>query len=290
MDSYVTTNRDVWNADAANWVEVGERHWAAETPVWGNWGNPESSLNMLPNDMTGKDAIELGCGTAYVSGWMVRRGARVTAIDVSPAQLETARSLAASHDADIHFIEGNAEDTGLPAATFDFAISEYGAAIWCAPEAWLKEAWRLLRPGGELVFLGNHPLSLICSPLDGAPADTRLHRPYRDMWGADWTKVEFEPSGVCFNLTMSDWMALFSDIGFSITQYQEVYAPDWATGTRAAIWRTGPNPTRLNRYGTCKKSNSPVQKSRSRTTPFRSHVPPALRRWLRRASRRVRTR
>lgn len=232
---HLVINRDLWNADAENWAEIGARLWASDELLWGNWGNPDRDLNLLPDDLGDKDAIELGCGTAYVSGWMAQRGARVTAIDVSARQLETARKLAAKHEAYITFIEGNAEDTGLPDASFDFAISEYGAAIWCPPEIWLREAWRLLRPGGRLVFLGNHPLSLLCSPENGAPADTTLHRPYKDMWGADWTKVEFEPSGVCFNLTMSGWTDLFAEIGFTVDKYQELYAPDWSQGTRAAI-------------------------------------------------------
>ncbi len=173
---HVSTNRDIWNADAANWVEFGERC-GLETLEWGSWGNPDEGLNLLPTDMTGMEAIEFGCGTGYVSGWMTRRGARVTAIDVSAEQLATAQACAANHGADITFIEGNAEDTGLPDTAFDFAIPEYGASIWCPPETWLREVWRLLRPGGRLVFLGNHPLSLICSPLDGSPCDLTLHRP-----------------------------------------------------------------------------------------------------------------
>lgn len=232
---YLSINRDVWNADAPNWVEPAHRLWGLETPEWGSWGNSETALEMLPPDMAGLDAIELGCGTGYVSFWMTRRGARATGIDISAQQLATARTLAAAHKADITFIEGNAEATALPSAEFDFAISEYGAAIWCPPETWLREAWRLLRPGGHLVFLGNHPLSLICSPLDGAPADCELHRPYRNMWGADWTKVAIEPTGVCFNLTMSGWMDLFSEIGFEIKRYQELYAPDAALGTRGSV-------------------------------------------------------
>ncbi|MEX0348909.1 MAG: class I SAM-dependent methyltransferase [Paracoccaceae bacterium] len=232
---YVSVNREVWEADAANWVALGERLWQLKTPEWGNWGNPNDSLRLLPAKMAGQDAIELGCGTAYVSGWMARSGARVTAIDVSAAQLNTARRLAAEHKVDITFIEGNAEETGLPDASFDFAISEYGASIWCPPDKWLREAWRLLRPEGRLVFLGNHPLSLLCSPLDGSPCDRRLHRPYAGMWGADWTEVEFEPSGVCFNLSVSGWMDLFAEIGFTVAKYQEVFAPGWASGTRAAV-------------------------------------------------------
>jgi len=149
--------------------------------------------------------------------------------------LATAQRLSAQYGADIRFIEGKAEQTGLPDDAFDFAVSEYGASIWCKPKTWLTEAHRILRPGGRLVFLGNHPLSLICSPLDGSPAETRLHRPYRGMWGADWTQVEFEPTGVCFNLTMAGWMDLFADLGFAVTRYQELYAPQEAQGTRGAI-------------------------------------------------------
>lgn len=232
---YLAINRDMWNRDAPDWVGIAEELWALDTPRWGTWGNSETALSLLPADMAGRDAVELGCGTGYVAGWMARRGARVTAIDISAAQLTTARRLAALHGADITFIEGNAEATGLPDAAFDFAISEYGASIWCPPESWLREAWRLLRAGGRLVFLGNHPLSLLCSPLDGSPADKMLHRPYREMWGADWTEVAFEPSGVCFNLTWSGWMELFQEIGFTVERYQELYAPAHAEGTRAAI-------------------------------------------------------
>ena len=39
------------------------------------------------------------------------------------------------------------------------------------------------------------------------------------MWGADWTKVEFGPGGVCFNLTISGWMELFAAIGFAEKGY-----------------------------------------------------------------------
>lgn len=233
-NDYVSVNQKVWEADAPQWVAIGERLWASE-PEWGNWGLPDTDLALLPQDMTGQTAIELGCGTGYVSGWMVRRGARVTAIDVSPAQLATARRLAAAHEVEITFVEGNAEQTGLPAASFDFAISEYGAAIWCPPQIWLREAWRLLRPGGKLVFLGNHPLSLICAPLDGADTDLGLHRPYRGMTGVDWTEVEIDPSGVCFNLTLSDWIALFTEVGFQVTGYQELFAPEGARGSRGGV-------------------------------------------------------
>ena len=74
--------------------------------------------------------------TGYVSAWMRRRGASVYAIDNSEAQLATARRLSDLHGLDdIEWVHGNAETVAQPDGSFDFAISEYGAAIWCEPMA-----------------------------------------------------------------------------------------------------------------------------------------------------------
>lgn len=264
---HVSINRAVWNADAENWVATGERLWAAEQPEWGNWGKAETSLRLLPEDMTGMDAVELGCGTAYVSGWMTRRGARVTAIDVSPAQLDTACRLAKTHQSDITVIEGNAEATGLPDQSFDFAISEYGAAIWCPPEKWLRETWRLLRPGGQLVFLGNHPFALICSPTDGTPCERKLHRPYANMWGADWTDVEVDPSGICFNLTVSGWMALSRPLASRSGDTKRSSLPNGRRIHVVPFLRNGRRTFRSNRSGI---STNPDDFPVPRSSPYRA--------------------
>jgi predicted RNA methylase len=59
-------------------------------PRWGIWQVSESDLELLPDDLEGKDVVELGCGTAYVSSWLVRRGARSIGVDVTRPQLATA--------------------------------------------------------------------------------------------------------------------------------------------------------------------------------------------------------
>ncbi|WP_238368724.1 class I SAM-dependent methyltransferase [Mesobacterium pallidum] len=229
MSDHVDINRDYWDGIAPDWAQGGEHAWAQEEARWGVWNLPEAELALLPADMTGMDAVELGCGTGYVSAWMARRGARVTGLDVSEVQLETARRMNDRTGAGITFLTGDAERTGLPDASFDFAISEYGAAIWCDPEIWLREAWRLLRPGGELVFLGTHPMMILCSPLTGAPAERALHRPLRGLKGADWTNVEIEPAGVEFNLSHSGWHRLFAEIGFGVVRYLELFGPKGGT-------------------------------------------------------------
>jgi SAM-dependent methyltransferase len=218
---HASENRRHWNEHASDWVEAGERHWAEAEPTWGIWGVPESELGMFPDDMRGMDAVELGCGTGYVSSWMARRGARVTGIDVSEEQLATARRLAREHGVDLTLVHGDAERTPFEDESFDFAISEYGAAIWCDPHVWIAEAKRILRPGGRLVFLANHPLALVCAPDDGGPATERMARPYFGMHRLDWTQVEIDPGGIEFNLAISEWFALFRRLGLEVEGFLE---------------------------------------------------------------------
>jgi SAM-dependent methyltransferase len=222
---HVLTNRSYWDATADRWIDPGEQCWATE-PSWGMWDIPESQIHLLPADMTGMDAIELGCGTAYVSGWMARRGARVVGIDNSAKQLATARRLAAAHGVALTLIHGNAEILPYPDSSFDFAISEYGAAIWCDPYRWIPEAHRVLRPGGELVLLGNSTLSSLCSPADGSlPCTERLERDYFSMHRFDWTEAADEPGGIEFNLPISRWFRLFRETGFEVIDFLELQAP-----------------------------------------------------------------
>ena len=223
LPEHVLVNRAHWDEDAAKWVAGGEREWRSE-PTWGSWRVPLPG--MLPEDMSGMDAIELGCGTAYVSAWMARRGATVVGIDNSEAQLATARRLADEHGIELTLIHGNAESVPRPDGSFDFAISEYGAAIWCDPYIWIPEAHRLLRPGGTLAFLGSSTLAVLCSPLDGSlPITERLERDYFSIHRLDWRDALDEPGGIEFNLPTSKWFRLFYDTGFDVVDFIEIQAP-----------------------------------------------------------------
>ncbi len=166
-------NRAAWNEWAADFVAPGERNWAADEPVWGIWGVAESQLHVLPDDLTGADTLELGCGTAYVSAWLARRGARPVGVDISTAQLDTARRLQASYGLEFPLHEVSAEHLPFADASFDLAISEYGACLWADPRLWVPEAARVLRPGGRLIFLTNGTILMLCMPdeADERPAE-----------------------------------------------------------------------------------------------------------------------
>ena len=224
LPEHARVNRTHWDEDAPNWVAGGERKWRAD-PSWGMWDVPLAGF--LPDDMTGLDAIELGCGTAYVSAWMARRGANVVGIDNSEGQLATARRLAVEHGVDLTLVHGNAESIPYPDGSFDFAISEYGAAIWCDPYVWVPEAYRLLRAGGTLAFLGTSTLAMLCSPADGSlPITSQLERDYFTIHRLDWRAAVDEPGGIEFNLPLSGWFRLFHETGFDVLEFFEIQAPE----------------------------------------------------------------
>ena len=68
LPEHVARNRAYWDDLAQQYVEAGERAWAQEVPTWGIWRVPEAELQIFPEQLAGKDAIELGCGTTFPRG------------------------------------------------------------------------------------------------------------------------------------------------------------------------------------------------------------------------------
>ena len=215
-------NRELWTRYNAEHTGARAReNWAAKEITWGVWDVPEDEVRALP-DVCGKDVVELGCGTAYFSAWLARRGARPVGVDITPAQLETARGLQREHGLEFPLVEADAAETGLPDAAADLVLSEYGASIWVDPYRWIPEAARLLRPGGELVFLRNSTLVVLCSPDEGA-AEERLLRPQFGMHRFEWPG-----GGVEFHLSHGDWIRLLRASGFELLDLIELRAPSGA--------------------------------------------------------------
>ena len=217
---YVRINRDAWTKSNARYTDGrAEEAWAQEEIAWGVWQTPESAVHVLP-DVSGKDVVELGCGTAYVGAWLKRRGARrVVGVDITPAQLATAQRMNRKTGLGLELVEANAEVVPLRDATFDLVISEYGASIWCDPYKWIPEAARLLRPNGELVFLRNSTLSMLCTPDTGKVQET-LQRPQKGLNRMDWLdthETEFQPAN-------GDLIRLLRKSGFEILDMVEIFA------------------------------------------------------------------
>jgi SAM-dependent methyltransferase len=217
---HVIRNRAAWDGFASEFVAAGRLAWASAEPRWGIFGIPESDARILPADLAGLDAVELGCGTAYVSSWLARRGARPIGVDISSQQLFTARAFQREFGVSFPLLQADAERVPMRSECFDFAVSEYGASIWCDPYRWVPEASRLLRPGGSLVFLVNGTFLMLCVPdsMTPGPASAYLRQDYFGMHRFDW------PDGrsVDFHLGYGAWIRLLRGNGFQIEDMVEL--------------------------------------------------------------------
>jgi SAM-dependent methyltransferase len=234
LPEHVRANRVAWDGYAAEYVEPGRKNWSTTEVTWGIWSIPDTELRLLPEDVSGQSVVELGCGTGYVSAWLARRGARPVGIDNSPAQLETARGFQAEFGLEFPLHLGNAETTPFEDGQFDGAVSEYGAALWADPYAWIPEAARILKPGGWLMFLTNSPLVVITIP-DQAdpqlPAGTELLRPYFGLHRTTWEGDD----SVEFHLPHGKWIDLLHTAGFEVERLVEIQAPAGAITRWTAI-------------------------------------------------------
>ncbi len=176
-----------------------------------------------------------------------RRGARPVGIDPTPT---SSRSLAPSsgrRGCRFRSCRAAGEAVPMKSGAFDVVISEYGAAIWADPYRWIPEAARLLRPGGELIFLGNSTLLMLCAPDgDETPATDQLLRPQFGMHRFTWPD---DPT-VEFHLSHGDWIRLLRENALIVEDLIELrpspeartsygfVATDWARRWPAEeVWR-----------------------------------------------------
>ena len=159
-------------------------------------------------------------------------------MDLSAAQLDTARRCQQRHNLFFPLVEADAGQVPLRSGMFDLVVSEYGAAPWREPAVWLPEAARLLRPMGRLVFLTHSVTIALCVPEEGGVAGDRLLRAQRDV-----ARIEWPGGGIEHHPSHSDWIHLLRANSFEIDALHELFPPpdtntpdfydivtaDWAT-------------------------------------------------------------
>lgn len=164
-------------------------------------GQTWESLSLgLASLITGKDIVDLGCGTGRLAATLAESGNRVTGIDNSQEQINLANNLYRTQiDAGLRFQVAPMEQCGLPDGSFDIAIISQSLHHAAQPAQALKEANRILRAGGKILVL-----DLVSHSQDW------VHEKFADFW------LGFDPADI------HQWLA---DAGFICIQTR-ISGPD----------------------------------------------------------------
>jgi SAM-dependent methyltransferase len=174
---------------------TGLAHWKAEQArVWGSaaWQNiAESVLSAVHEELVtrlaprpGDPWLDVATGTGAVALRAARLGAEVSALDLSPALVRTARRLSAKKGLAVRFDIGDAERLPYPDASFDIVSSAHGVVLATDHAAVARELARVCRIGGRLgltYWLPNQELERLMERIGNArPANADNPRDWRE--------------------------------------------------------------------------------------------------------------
>ncbi|AFY77671.1 methylase involved in ubiquinone/menaquinone biosynthesis [Pleurocapsa sp. PCC 7327] len=157
------------NWDAA--LELESAAYAVHATIWQGAGiNGDPKLRQSYHDVLGaqlsiepQDILDMGCsvGLSTFALQKVYPQAKITGLDLSPYYLAVAQYRARERNARIDWIHAAAESTGLPDASFDLvsAFLMFHELPQQAAREILREARRLLRPGGYFTLMDMNPHS-----------------------------------------------------------------------------------------------------------------------------------
>ena len=235
----IELNRQGWDTISA--------HYQASTRIstddvhYGNMAPGERALRLL-GDVSGRRVIEIGCGGGQNSIALARWGATCIGVDPSPAQIAHARQLARESGVDVRFVEGMAEDlSAFPDGHFDIALSSYAFDYVTDLRQAYGEAWRVLKPGGLLVFCLSHPwFQAVGWYLAGDPdcPEPLNYSAWPDFEEWDWTYEDGTAARMRGHLrTLAQIVNELVETGFVVEQLVEQAIADVASASPEELAR-----------------------------------------------------
>lgn len=211
----------------------------ASAPEW------PALQRLLPEDLRGKDVLDLGCGFGWYSRWFtaVEDGGAASAhgVDISERMLARAREMTpAGSDSTgtITFDQADLEDIRLPPAAYDLVFSALALHYVSGLRRLLGEVHRSLRPGGSLVFSVEHPLLTAPRRRQGFVTDAEGTR----YWPLDDYHDEGERVSSWLGSTVrkqhrstATYVNLLLEAGFHITGFED-WSPEWTEEFRNSAW------------------------------------------------------
>jgi SAM-dependent methyltransferase len=214
--NHVETIMRYWNATSADYCTSHPEHLDRNIhPSWGMWSIPEQALGLLGEYLTpGKHLVEMGCGQGYNAVGFAKHDIEVLAVDVSTEQLSRAIK-----DPRVRYVLSPAERVPTPDASIDIVTSDHGAFDYSPPQLLLKEAYRILRPGGVSAICTISPLAYTCFDAAKGKVSECLVNDYPN------NSIYYDGTVTSSQLSYSQWVKAIQCAGFSILRLEELLAP-----------------------------------------------------------------
>jgi 2-polyprenyl-3-methyl-5-hydroxy-6-metoxy-1,4-benzoquinol methylase len=218
--------RSAWNAGAEAWrkfVETGADYYRLYVH------GPALLAHCLP--VTGRRALDLGCGEGYFSRELARAGARVVGVDLSDALVRFAEEREQTEPLGVEYRNMDARDVAShwPPRSFDLLTACMSLQDMDDAGAVLRAGVRVLEPGGHMVFSVPHPCT--DTPLrvwerdaTGAKVALKIDR-YFETGAAvcDWNmpRLAYRWTTPFRRHTLEEWFRLITDADLTIRGLSE---------------------------------------------------------------------
>jgi ubiquinone/menaquinone biosynthesis C-methylase UbiE len=178
-------------------------------------------------DIHGKKVMVLQFGDGLVLLACAKKGALVTGVDFSREQVRLAREAGKECGVPVKLVEADCQNLpkSIPSSYFHLAVAECGIFIWIENlDAWMRNAYRILKKDGKLVVSDFHPLSICTKGWREGEAVT-FTRSYFDQQPHVFQEEDTPPS-IEIVWKLSDILNAAIEAGFQIDHVEEYYVKE----------------------------------------------------------------
>jgi len=226
---YVQVNKKHWNIAHQRYNPERAKYLKLIKDGYPYLEKVEPKIGPYLRRIKGKKIIVPQFGDGLLLLACAKKGALVTGVDISNEQIRLAKEGARYCGVDVVLIEADWQKLPktVPDNSFDVVVTECGIFIWIKSlDAWMKNAYRVLRRGGRLIVSDFHPLSM-CTEDKRNGESIIVTRSYFDQQ----PRIRHEkgvPPSIEFTWKLSDVINAAIEAGFHIDHVEEYYVKEKA--------------------------------------------------------------